>query len=289
MAVHHMGGKCSSCGLVGPLDLYDFHHTDMGKDFSLSGSGQTRSWGRMAEELKRCVLLCAVCHRHAHNQSAHEAREAHVYVEGTCRYIHCGKASANLNYCDKSCCGKETSDRRRRENKKALVLHKGWACTRCSISDLPPYAYDFHHRDPDTKEFQVATKLGRNLKRLIPEADKCDLLCANCRRIVLWETKTTRSIEDQVLQDIEDNWNKFEDDVNQAPRPKKVKLPPPPRKTKIAWPSDEELASLLDRFPASVLAKQLGVSGAAIRKRCLRQDIPLKPRGYWAKFKASAI
>jgi len=43
------------------------HHLDSSeKDFGISSRGYTRSWKRVQEELKKCVLLCANCHREVH-------------------------------------------------------------------------------------------------------------------------------------------------------------------------------------------------------------------------------
>jgi hypothetical protein len=43
-------------------------------------------------------------------------------------------------------------------------------------------ALEFHHRDPQTKEFGLGQFDG-SLARLLMEAEKCDLLCANCHRL----------------------------------------------------------------------------------------------------------
>jgi predicted HNH restriction endonuclease len=40
----------------------------------------------------------------------------------------------------------------------------------------------FHHRDPSTKDFGLGHFSG-SLARLIAEAAKCDLVCANCHRV----------------------------------------------------------------------------------------------------------
>lgn len=44
---------------------------------------------------------------------------------------------------------------------------------------------EFHHRDPNEKEFSLsksAFKSIKNLERAKKELDKCDLLCSNCHR-----------------------------------------------------------------------------------------------------------
>lgn len=54
-------------------------------------------------------------------------------------------------------------------------------------------------------------------------------------------------------------------------------------KEKIKWPTKQELQELVWKFPCSILASQLGISGNAIGKRCKKLSIPKPPRGYWEK------
>lgn len=64
-AVNLLGGKCSSCGYDKYVGALDFHHKDPeGKDFSISHAKM--SWRQIEEEIKKCVLLCANCHREEH-------------------------------------------------------------------------------------------------------------------------------------------------------------------------------------------------------------------------------
>ena len=65
-AVEYKGGKCSKCGYNKCSDALEFHHHDGRKDFGISQDGLTRSWERIEKELKRCILICANCHREEH-------------------------------------------------------------------------------------------------------------------------------------------------------------------------------------------------------------------------------
>ena len=58
------------------------------------------------------------------------------------------------------------------------------------------------------------------------------------------------------------------------------------QKTKIQWPSREELEMLVSKHPATILAKQLGVSDKAVEKRCKKLGIKKAARGFWAKQRA---
>ena len=74
MAVEYKGGKCICCGYNKCIGALEFHHLDPnGKDFNISAKGITRAWSKVKEELDKCVLLCANCHRELHAQSAASA------------------------------------------------------------------------------------------------------------------------------------------------------------------------------------------------------------------------
>lgn len=55
-----------------------------------------------------------------------------------------------------------------------------------------------------------------------------------------------------------------------------------PRPTLHTWPSREAFLEMVERMPATHIAKELGVSNVSVRKHCLREGIRSKPRGYWA-------
>ena len=64
--VKEMGGKCQDCGLIEDPRIYDLHHLDPNtKDYKI---GQITTWSieRIRKEMKKCVLLCANCHRKRH-------------------------------------------------------------------------------------------------------------------------------------------------------------------------------------------------------------------------------
>lgn len=63
----------------------------------------------------------------------------------------------------------------------------------------------------------------------------------------------------------------------------------PSRKTKINWPSPEEIQKLVWEISTVQLAKQLGVSDNAISKFCKTFNISKPPRGYWSQKKHGAI
>jgi hypothetical protein len=71
--------------------------------------------------------------------------------------------------------------KRRVRRKRELVASRGGRCVDCGYNRCIA-AFEFHHRDPATKEFSLAEFSG-SLERLLREAEKCDLVCASCHRL----------------------------------------------------------------------------------------------------------
>lgn len=66
-AIEHMGNKCHDCDKSFPYPAYDFHHLDPTKKDMDWNKMRLTSESKINEELSKCVLLCAVCHRLRHH------------------------------------------------------------------------------------------------------------------------------------------------------------------------------------------------------------------------------
>lgn len=68
MSVQYKGGKCHICGYDKCYNALEFHHLDPNKkDFGIANKGYTRSWEKVKEELDKCIMVCANCHREIHD------------------------------------------------------------------------------------------------------------------------------------------------------------------------------------------------------------------------------
>jgi len=90
----------------------------------------------------------------------------------------CGKKRGkSLRICN-SC---NTKIRRYLAKAKAIRL-LGGKCQRCGWQGHQS-GYDFHHINPDDKEFSIGQVSNISWRRLEPELAKCELLCRNCHSI----------------------------------------------------------------------------------------------------------
>lgn len=63
-AIESPGAACCLCGYSKHQGVLDFHHIDpTTKSFGISAGGFSRSWTSIETELKKCILVCANCHR----------------------------------------------------------------------------------------------------------------------------------------------------------------------------------------------------------------------------------
>lgn len=68
MALEYKGGKCQLCGYDKCRRALGFHHLNpKTKKFTI-GTGHSRSWKRVKEELDKCILVCANCHAELEEQ-----------------------------------------------------------------------------------------------------------------------------------------------------------------------------------------------------------------------------
>lgn len=56
--------RCACCGLEDDQIVYDFHHLNpKEKSFGIGNGSTTRSKQSYADEAKKCIMVCANCHR----------------------------------------------------------------------------------------------------------------------------------------------------------------------------------------------------------------------------------
>lgn len=65
--IQTMGGCCQICGYNKCVQALDLHHINPEeKDRVISGNLLNNAWTKVCNELKKCILVCANCHREIH-------------------------------------------------------------------------------------------------------------------------------------------------------------------------------------------------------------------------------
>lgn len=90
-------------------------------------------------------------------------------------------------------CDRKRHEKKKRVNIRKAIEYKGGKCERCKTV-YPDWMYDFHHVNPDEKEYSVGRIMHRNWETVKKEADKCQLLCPNCHRTTHYEMRTGEKV-----------------------------------------------------------------------------------------------
>lgn len=88
-------------------------------------------------------------------------------------------------------CNTEAVQKRRDKLKILAIEYKGGSCQKCGYNRCVA-ALDFHHLDPEEKDFGISAKgYTRAWDKVKEELDKCILVCSNCHRELHQELKLT--------------------------------------------------------------------------------------------------
>lgn len=172
--------------------------------------------------------------------------------------------------------------------KLKMVDIKGGKCSICGYCKNLA-ALEFHHVNPENKSFNLdARKLGNTKwSLLLKEAEKCVLICSNCHA----ETHSPDSSIEKIKAISENMAGEYNEKM-QKRQPKKEKTRKTlgvPQKKKGNWPTVQEMEKLVWEKPSTLLAKQIGVSDAAVKKFCKKWRIQKPPRGYWRKVECEKV
>lgn len=80
-------------------------------------------------------------------------------------------------------CGPCNTKIRRYRTKEAAIKYLGGKCKKCKWVGNQS-AFEFHHLDPSKKDFTIGAVSNKSWESIIKEIDKCELLCANCHKII---------------------------------------------------------------------------------------------------------
>jgi hypothetical protein len=165
---------CERCTEERPAAI-DFHHPDS----KSAGVSQMVNHGyskrRIRDEIKRCMVLCANCHRREHDTTSQPATpEDPERIATTIRNAP------------------NTRLRERRRDWVAAYKYHSEGCTRCDVSD--PICLDFHHEGEKTMGIARMLSERCSLDEIRQEIDNCVLLCANCHRVKHHAGRETDSV-----------------------------------------------------------------------------------------------
>ena len=164
---------CADCGGRFAAHQMDFDHRDPEeKKFWLCSSrAALKSREQLLVEAAKCDVVCANCHR-LRTRRHHRARLA----------TRTRSAAPRIEY----------QRQRWRHRSDLLDQLRSVPCMDCG-GVFAQCAMDFDHRDPLTKIRAVTRMINGSIERMMAEAAKCDIVCANCHRRRTFERRLRQS------------------------------------------------------------------------------------------------
>lgn len=100
-----------------------------------------------------------------------------------CIYHNCNKEliGKQVNYCSIRCKNIVAVNKRRKKLKDMSIEYKGGCCNSCGYNKCTS-ALEFHHTDPEKKDFALSNGKTISWEKMKNELDKCVMLCSNCHR-----------------------------------------------------------------------------------------------------------
>ena len=95
--------------------------------------------------------------------------------------LNCSIGTIAYHFSSKERKKKKNSQRqiRRKINKRILIDIKGGKCCVCGYNKCIE-ALQFHHVNPEEKDFEISSNHTENIEEMKEEIKKCVLVCGNC-------------------------------------------------------------------------------------------------------------
>jgi len=153
---------CEQCSESRPPCL-DCHHEGEKRDGVSNMVNDGYSKDRIREEIDRCLVVCANCHRREHYSSVDPAK-----LPERDEIAAVAKDAP-----------KEAA---RAQRRRWLLAYKrdSEGCRNCEVTD--PVCLDFHHVGEKERGVGQMVSNNRSLPEIRQEIAECALLCANCHR-----------------------------------------------------------------------------------------------------------
>lgn len=177
----------------------------------------------------------------------------------------------------------------RQRLKVRLLYAAGDKCAICGY-DKCRTALEFHHLDPNEKDFTLATNANIATEKALEEIKKCILVCANCHREIhsdlIDTTILTSSYSQERADEVIEELNAVktrtlhycQDCGKLLSEPTAQRCPDCAHKARRVCerPSREELKTLIRTIPFTQLGQRFGVTDNAVKKWCKAEGLPAR-------------
>lgn len=155
----------------------------IGKKLGYTGTGiryYMKKWKLSSNHLSIQDKTCYRTNTHKQCPKCSKIKELKEFVK---------RPNGNVySYCKK--CSNENTYSILKKHKLTLIQEFGGKCCKCGYNKNTS-ALEFHHTNPEHKDFNISNTKTTNINKLRKEVEKCILVCANCHREIHYPQNNT--------------------------------------------------------------------------------------------------
>jgi uncharacterized protein (DUF2249 family) len=130
--------------------------------------------------------MCSKCKNEYPSTLEHFGKHKVRGLDTYCKTCRRETTKANY-YANKEAWNATTRRNKKLQRERINEIKDSLSCLKCGESRN--HLLDFHHTDPNQKDFQISQGEQYGWKRIKQEIDKCIVLCSNCHRDFHYQEK----------------------------------------------------------------------------------------------------
>lgn len=173
-----------------------------------------------------------------------------------------------------------------KRRKANLIRVLGGKCCICGF-DKYQEALEFHHVNPEEKEFGISNNSIKALDKQLKELRKCILVCSNCHKGIHagyeevpenWQDLYQDEVADQLLAELDKRQVKYCVKCGKEISHNATYCSAcyGQIQQKVGRPTRQELKDLIRTLPFTQIAQRYNVTDNSIRKWCKKEGLPHK-------------
>ena len=161
--IKYKGGKCEVCGYDKNISAFEFHHLDPSqKLFQLDSRHLSNTTiSKIKEEVDKCILVCANCHRELHNPELETNKIEDYISKCTVKSIKTFGEKHRTTICEK--CGKSFQYVKGKKycSKECREADKNYP----SIDEINTLYQELKSWDKVAKHFNITRKIVKGIRQ----------------------------------------------------------------------------------------------------------------------------
>lgn len=172
---------------------------------SIDGFKDRKYTSKNGKEVVAKSKICRICAtapmRLLQESKDRTCKQCDASINHRSMYTKICEKCANKNFLKRKSNGRSTVSVRNKWKILVIEMRGGPICELCGFTHEVLDVFEFHHREPSAKKSDPSRASG--LGKYKEETAKCDLLCANCHRIVHYKERMAKKSRLKISEEVD--------------------------------------------------------------------------------------